>query len=39
MLELSIPGGERYDEVTETFISDDSIELRLEHSLVAVAEW
>ena len=39
MLELSIPGGERYDEVTETFISDAPIELRLEHSLVAVAEW
>lgn len=39
MLKLSIPGGERYDEVTETFISDEPIELRLEHSLVAVAEW
>lgn len=39
MLELSIPGGERYDEVTETFISDEPIDLQLEHSLVAVAKW
>ena len=39
MLELVVPGGDRYDEATGEFRSTDPTVLRLEHSLAALADW
>jgi hypothetical protein len=39
MLEITIPGGEFYDEETETFLEADGHTLRLEHSLVSLSKW
>lgn len=39
MLEIKIGGKEYYDEQTERFITDPSIVLKLEHSLISVSAW
>lgn len=39
MLQLSVKGGERYDEEQNLFIYDNPFELRLEHSLVSISKW
>lgn len=39
MLRLTIPEEELFDEGTQEFISLDSIELELEHSLLSLSKW
>lgn len=39
MLEITIPGGEFFDESTNKFISIEETTLQLEHSLVSLAAW
>ena len=39
MLELHIPGEERWDERTNVFVYDKPATLRLEYSLLALSKW
>jgi len=39
MLQITIPGGERYDEQKEEFVVIKPCLLQLEHSLVSVSKW
>lgn len=39
MLKITLPGGEYWDEVSQTFITTDPVELELEHSLLAISKW
>lgn len=39
MLELTIEGGESFDERTSEFITHDPTTIRLEHSLVSISKW
>lgn len=39
MLRITIPAGEQYDEVNETFIVTKEQTLQLEHSLVSLSKW
>ena len=39
MLELTIPGGEFWDEDKEEFIRRNNTTIRLEHSLVSLSKW
>ena len=39
MLEINIPGEERWDERINQFVYDKPVTLRLEHSLLALAKW
>lgn len=39
MLEIKIPGEERWDERENQFVYDKPVTLRLEHSLLALAKW
>lgn len=39
MLQITIGGGERFDERTSTFITNPEKTVRLEHSLKSVAKW
>lgn len=39
MLQITIPGGELYDERTEEFVYCKDTTLRLEHSLVSLRKW
>ena len=39
MLELHIPGEERWDERTNMFVYDEPVTLRLEYSLLSLSKW
>lgn len=39
MLEITIPGGEYWDENTNTFVYPKGTTLRLEHSLLSLSKW
>ena len=39
MLELHIPGGERWDERINQFAYDKPVALRLEYSLLSLSKW
>ena len=39
MLELTIPGREFFNDVTQEFIETKTVTIRLEHSLVSVSKW
>ena len=39
MLELHIPGEERWDERTNMFVYDKPVTLRLEYSLLSLSKW
>lgn len=39
MLVINLPGREFYDEAKEEFVTESSIEIHLEHSLVSLSKW
>ena len=39
MLEINIPGNERWDEKACVFVYDKPATLRLEHSLLSLSKW
>lgn len=39
MLELHIPGQERWDERTNMFVYDEAVSLKLEYSLLSLSKW
>lgn len=39
MLEIVIPGVEKFDDEKQEFVTTDSVDLRLEHSLVSISKW
>lgn len=39
MLNISIPGGDYFDEEKQIFIKIHSVEIELEHSLIAISKW
>lgn len=39
MLPISVPGVEKFDEVSQEFIYGPSTELDLEHSLISISKW
>jgi hypothetical protein len=39
MLRITVPGGEKFNEIDETFINANPQTLQLEHSLVSLSKW
>lgn len=39
MLQIIVPGTELFDESTESFISTNDTQLKLEHSLLSISKW